>query len=61
MCFDSTILRAKLKGRFLNPTQDGGGGAKRPPTSFPPVASTDVGISPQNFLTFSFNSFDRLV
>ena len=26
-------------------------------TSFPPVTSTEVGISPQNFLTFSFNPF----
>ena len=40
----------------------GGGEAKRPtPTSFSPVTSTDVGISPKNFLTFSFNPFDRLV
>ena len=27
------------------------------PTSFSPVTSTNVGISPQNFLTFSFNPF----
>ena len=39
----------------------GGGGKKAPPTSFSPVASTNVGISPQNFLTFSFNPFDGLV
>ena len=39
----------------------GGGGAKRPPTSFSPLTSTNVGISIQNFLTFSFNPFDRLV
>ena len=26
-----------------------------------PVTSTNVKIKPQNFLTFSFNSFDRLV
>ena len=32
-----------------------GGGQKCPQTS------TNVGISPQNFLTFSFNPFDRLV
>ena len=30
-------------------------GKKVPPTSFSPVTSTNVGISPQNFLTFSFN------
>ena len=39
----------------------GGWGAKRPPTSFFPVTSTNVGIRPQNFLTFSFSPFDRLV
>ena len=32
-----------------------------PPTSFFHVTSTNVGISPQNFLTFSFNSFATLV
>ena len=37
------------------------GGRKGPPTSFSPVTSTNVGISPQNFLTFSFNLFDTLV
>ena len=39
----------------------GGGGAKRLPTSFSPVNSTNVGISPQNFVTFIFEPFDRLV
>ena len=34
---------------------------KRPPTSFSPVASTNVGISPKNFLTFSVNPFANLV
>ena len=38
------------------------GGVKRPPpTSFSPVTSTNVGIRPENFLTFSFNPFERLV
>ena len=47
---------------YINPVQDGGeGGKKAPPTSFSPVTSTNVGISPQNFLTFSFNAFDTLV
>ena len=32
-----------------------------PPTSFPPVTSTDVEISAQNFLTFIFNPFTTLV
>ena len=31
------------------------------PTSFSPVTSTNVGSSPQNFLTFSFNPFARLL
>ena len=34
---------------------------KGPPTCFYPVTSTNVGISRQDFLTFSFNPFDRLV
>ena len=34
---------------------------KKPPTSFSPVISTNVGISPQTFLAFSFNSFATLV
>ena len=37
-----------------------GGGQKGPPTSFSPVTSTNVGISPQNFLTFSFYPFATL-
>ena len=35
---------------------EGRGGQKDPPTSSSPVASTNVGISPKNFLSFSFNS-----
>ena len=45
----------------VNPIQDGGLGAKRPPTSFSPVTSTNVEFGPQNFLTFSFNPFATLV
>ena len=38
------------------------GGTKRPPpTSFSPAISTNVGFGPQNFLTFSFNTFFALV
>ena len=44
----------------LNPIQDGGE-QKDLPTRFSPVPSTNGGISPQNFLTFSFNPFDTLV
>ena len=38
-----------------------GDGAKRPPTIFAPVTSTNVGVSPQNCLAFSFNPFATLV
>ena len=38
-----------------------GAGQKGPPTSFLPVTSTNVGIVPYNFLTFSFNPFATLV
>ena len=37
------------------------GGKKAFPTSFSSATSTNIGISPQNFLTFSFNSFATLV
>ena len=36
-------------------------GAKRRAVNFLSVTSTNVGISPQNFLTFSFNTFVILV
>ena len=38
-----------------------GGRHKGPPTSFSPVFSTNKGISPQIFLTFTFNPFAILV
>ena len=50
----------KLLGSTFNPIQDGGGGGRRA-TIFSPVASTNVGIRPQNFLTFSVNSFSTVV
>ena len=31
------------------------------PTSYSPITYTNVGVSPQNFLTFSFNPFATLV
>ena len=34
---------------------------KAPPTSFSPVTSTNVGISPQDFLIFTFNPFVTLL
>ena len=39
----------------------GGFGLKGPPTSFPPVTSTNIVFGPQNFLAFSFNPFLTLV
>ena len=39
---------------LLNPIQDRGGVKKAPPTSFSTVTSRNIGISSQNFLTFSF-------
>ena len=50
-----------LTWRFFNPFRMGGGGEKAAATSFSPVTSTNVGISLQNFLTFSFNPFATLV
>ena len=45
---------------IINPIQDRV--TKRTPsTSFSPVTSTNVGISPWNFLTFTFNPFVTLV
>ena len=35
--------------------------APPPPPSFSPVTSTNIGISPKNDLTFSFNPFASLV
>ena len=39
----------------------GGGTKSAPPTSFSTVTSANVGISPQNFLTFTFHPFATLV
>ena len=37
------------------------GGAKRSSISFSPITFTNLGISHQNFLTFSFNPFATLM
>ena len=54
---ESSTLKSCLN---VNPFRIGGV-IKTLPTSFPPVTSTNVGFSPQNFLTFSFNPFATLV
>ena len=46
---------------FLTLFRMGGKGAKRPPTNVSPITSTNVGCSPQNFRTFSFNTLATLV
>ena len=70
ICFNENYLKMTnnpfyfiLKALFvLNPVQDGGGERQKGfPDSFSPVTSTNVRISQQNFLTFSFNFFDKLV
>ena len=52
------IITTICKIEILNPIQNGG--QKSPRTSFSPVTSTNVGIRPQNFLTFSFSPFATL-
>ena len=47
--------------RNFNPIQDGVWGQKGSTTNFFPVASTNVGISPKNILTFSFNLIATLL
>ena len=46
---------------ILIPFSMGAGRKPPPPYLFLPVTSTNVGISPRNFLTLSFNSFATLV
>ena len=54
--------RSMLAGLKFNPIQDGGEQKwPPPPTSFSPVTSTNVGIRPKNFLTFSYNPFATLM
>ena len=36
-----------------------GRGKKAPPTNFFPITSTNIRISPQTFLNFSFNPFSN--
>ena len=59
------IFKKNTSVKSFNHIQDGGGGGeggqKGPLTSFSPVTSRNVGISSQNFMTFSFNPFATLV
>ena len=55
----SLINTIHVRFNLIQDVEGEGGGQKgpTPPTSFSPVASTNIGISRQNFLTFSFNPF----
>ena len=65
--YPSMVIISRLSNLLsclINPIQQGGGEGRAKsllPTSFFPVTSTNVGISPKIFLTFSFNSFATLV
>ena len=53
-----------MRGKALTLFRMGGEGRRRkkaPLTSFSFVTSTNVGFSPKNILTFSFNPFPTLV
>ena len=52
------IPQFEMKVNFL---QVGGQKGPPPSTSFSLVTSTNVGVSPKNFLTFHFNHFATLV
>ena len=53
---------AFVRLKFVNSGWGEGGVCKKvPATSFSPVTPTNVGISPQKFLAFSFNHFTKLV
>ena len=58
LCKFLSLWIYKLAEHF-NPIHDGVGGwcGKRPSTSFSPVTSTNVGINPQSFQTFSFQTY----
>ena len=45
----------------VNSLQGGGQKAPHPLPVFPPVTSTNVAVSPKNFLTFHFNHFPTFV
>ena len=53
--FLSFILGCIFLVSILNPIHDGGRAKRLPLTSFSPVTSTNVRISPKNFMTLSCN------
>ena len=62
----SFVLENDIGLVIVKPIQDrrAGGGGEAPPTSYSPITSgtsISMQVSPKNFLTFSFNSFDKLV
>ena len=60
--YDASVCNiCQVEIDYLTLFRMGAGGCKQAPSSYSPVASANIGISPQNFLTFSFNSFATLV
>ena len=55
------LFKANIHRLFFNPIQDGDGGGGRPPYQFFSCNFYKRRNIPQNFLSFSFNPFDRLV
>ena len=55
------IIQTSTFPEYINPTQDIGGGTEKPPTSFYPVTSPNVGVTPQNFLTYNFHPSETLL
>ena len=53
----------RKRSRLFNSTQDKGGGrgTKSPPYQFSPITSTNAEVRPQDFVTFSFNTFATLM
>ena len=52
--------RLTMQELVINPIQDGGGTTPSP-TNFSPITSTNVEITQQNSLTFSFNTYATLL
>ena len=52
--------RLTMQELVINPIQDGGGTTPSP-TNFSPITSTNVEITHQNFLTFIFTTYAKLL